>query len=79
MDIKQQILHYYRIDELSLREVSRRTRADRKTVTRPINAYKTAVEENPETGIEEFLSAPEVLCPSEQLPRCQGLPGRCNI
>ena len=34
MDIKQQILHYYRVDEMSLREISRKTGADRKTVTR---------------------------------------------
>ena len=40
MDLKQQILHYYRVDELSLREISRRTGTDRKTVTRLINAYE---------------------------------------
>lgn len=51
MDLKQQILHYYRVDELSLREISRRTGTDRKTVTRLINAYELAVKENPETGI----------------------------
>ena len=28
MDIKQQILHYYRVEELSLREISRKTGAD---------------------------------------------------
>ena len=38
MDLKQQILHYYRVDELSLREIARRTGTDRKTVTRLINA-----------------------------------------
>ena len=56
MDLKQQILHYYRVDELSLREISRRTGTDRKTVTRLINAYELAVKENPETGIEDFLA-----------------------
>lgn len=34
MDLKQQIFHYYKVDELSLREIARRTGADRKTVTR---------------------------------------------
>ena len=56
MDLKQQILHYYRVDELSLREISRRTGTDRKTITRLINAYELAVKENPETGIEDFLA-----------------------
>ena len=39
MDLKQQILHLYRVDEMSLREIARTTGADRKTVTRLINAY----------------------------------------
>ena len=42
MDLKQQILHYYRVDELSLREIARKTGADRKTVTRLINAFEAA-------------------------------------
>ena len=45
MDLKQQILHYYRVDELSLREIARRTGTDRKTVTRLINAYEAAIKE----------------------------------
>lgn len=56
MDIKQQILHYYRVDELSLREISRKTGTDRKTVTRLINAFEAAIKENPGTGIDEFLA-----------------------
>ena len=56
MDIKQQILHYYRVDEMSLREISRKTGADRKTVTRLINAYEAAIKKDPETGIDEFLA-----------------------
>ena len=44
MDLKQQILHYYRVDELSLREIARRTETDRKTVTRLINAYEQAIQ-----------------------------------
>lgn len=34
MDKKEQILHYYRVDGLSLREISRRVGLNRKTVTR---------------------------------------------
>ena len=43
MDLKQQILHYYRVDEMSLREIARRTGVDRKTVTRLISAYEAAI------------------------------------
>ena len=43
MDIRQQILHFYRVEELSLREISRKTGADRKTVTRLINAFEAAI------------------------------------
>ena len=56
MDLEQQILHLYRVDELSLREIARRTGADRKTVTRLINAYEAAVKADPDTGIDEFLA-----------------------
>ena len=58
MDIRQQILHFYRVEELSLREISRKTGADRKTVTRLINAFEAAIKDNPETGIDEFLAYP---------------------
>ena len=51
MDLKQQILHLYRVDELSLREIARRTGADRKTVTRLINAYEAAVKPIPTPGL----------------------------
>ena len=69
MDLKQQILHYYRVDEMSLREIARRTGADRKTVTRLIDAYEAAIKSEPfredqktdefieiETGSEDILS-----------------------
>ena len=56
MNLKQQILHYYRVDEPSLRKIASRTGTDRKTVTRLINAYEAANMENPETGIEDFVS-----------------------
>ena len=56
MDIKQKILHLYRVNEKSLREISRELGIDRKIVTRLVNAYEAAVKSNPETGIDEFLS-----------------------
>ena len=56
MDLKQQILHYYRVDEMSLREIARRTGADRKTVTRLIDAYEAAIKSDPDMGIDEFLA-----------------------
>ena len=56
MDKKQQILHYYRVDRLSLREISRRVSLDRKTVRRIVRGYEEAVAQDPETGIEDYLS-----------------------
>lgn len=56
MDLKQQILHYYRVDEMSLREIARRIGADRKTVTRLIDAYEAAIKSEPDMGIDEFLA-----------------------
>ena len=56
MDIKQQILHHYRVDEMSLREISRKLSVDRKTVTKVINAYEKAIKDDPDTGVEEFLA-----------------------
>ena len=44
MDKKEQILHYHRVDGLSLREIARRTRLNRKTVTRCIREYESQVQ-----------------------------------
>lgn len=56
MDKKQQILHYYRVDRLSLREISRRVSLDRKTVRRIVRGYEEAVAQDPETVVEDYLS-----------------------
>ena len=48
MDKKEQILHYHRIDGLSLREISRRVGLKRKTVTRYIHEYEDQVSSDPE-------------------------------
>ena len=57
MDIKQQILHFYRVEGLSPREISRRAGVDRKTVTRLINDYEAAIKANPKTGVDDFLAS----------------------
>ena len=69
MDIKQQILHYYRVDELSLRQIARKTGVDRKTVSRLINAYEAAITESPDTGIEDFLADRPKYKPRQYSPR----------
>lgn len=56
MDLKQQVLHLYRVDELNLREIVRRTGADRKTVTPLINTCEAVIKVDPDTGIDEFLA-----------------------
>lgn len=57
MDKKQQILHYYRVAGLSLREISRRVSLDRKTVRRIVYGYEVALLDDPETGIDDYLSS----------------------
>ena len=69
MDIKQQILHYYRVDELSLREIARKTGADRKTVTRLINAYEAAIKNDPESGVDDFLATKPKYKPRMYAPK----------
>ena len=69
MDLKQQILHYYRVDELSLREIARRTGADRKTVTRLINDFEAAIKADPDMGIDEFLATKPKYTPRKYEPR----------
>ena len=56
MDKKQQILHYYRVEGLGLREISRRVSLDRKTVRRIVRGYESALLQDSETGIEDYLS-----------------------
>ena len=55
MDQKEQIVHYYRIDGLSLREISRRVGLNRKTVTRYIREYEDSIREDPEEGLDICL------------------------
>ena len=69
MDLKQQILHLYRVDELSLREIARRTGADRKTVTRLINEYESAIKSDPDMGVDEFLATKPKYTPRKYAPR----------
>lgn len=55
MDKKEQILHYHRIDGLSLREISRRVGLNRKTVTRYIREYESALSDGPD-GVDVCLA-----------------------
>ena len=55
MDKFQQILHYYRVDEMSLREIARTTAVDRKTVARVVKAHEECIRENPDGGIDAAL------------------------
>ena len=57
MDKKEQILHYHRIDGLSLREIARRVGLNRKTVTRYIREYEARVQANPEEGVDLCLAS----------------------
>ena len=57
MDKKEQILHYHRIDGLSLREISRRVGLKRKTVTRYIREYEAQVSSDPEEGADMCLAS----------------------
>lgn len=56
MDIKQQILHYYRVEGLSIRAIARELHIDRKTVQRLIVKYEEAITKDPETGMDTFLA-----------------------
>lgn len=57
MDKKEQILHYHRIDGLSLREISCRVGLNRKTVTRYIREYEAQVSSDPEEGADMCLAS----------------------
>ena len=57
MDKKEQILHYHRIDGLSLREIFRRVGLNRKTVTRYIREYEAQVLSDPEEGADMCLAS----------------------
>ena len=56
MDQKEQILHYYRVEGLSLREISRRVGLNRRTVTRYVREYEASLASNSEEGIELCLA-----------------------
>ena len=55
MDKKEQILHYYRVDGLSLREISRRVGLNRKTSPRYVREFEKMSLQDGEDGIERYL------------------------
>jgi len=56
MDKKEQILHYHRIDGISLREISRRVGLNRKTVTRYIREYESALSSGQDESVDICLA-----------------------
>lgn len=60
MDKKEQILHYHRVEGLSLREIARRVGLNRKTVTRYIREFEEMVGKDPEEGVDLCLSSKPV-------------------
>ncbi len=46
----------HRVDGISQREISRRLKLDRKTVSRIIRSYEEALSIDPETGMDDFLA-----------------------
>lgn len=69
MDQKQQILHYHRVDNMSLREISRRLGLDRKTVRRIISGYESAIISDPDMGVEDYLATAPKYKPRERAAR----------
>ena len=57
MNQKEEILHYHRVDGLSLREISRRVGLNRKTVTRYVREYEASIREDPEEGLDICLAS----------------------
>ena len=55
MDIYEQILHYYRVEEPSLRAIARKLGVDRKTVSKVVHAYEAAIAADPEGGLNRVL------------------------
>ena len=62
MDKKEQILHYYRVDGLSLREISRRVGLNRKTVTRYVREFERMSLEDGEDWKSPVRVTPEAQC-----------------
>jgi len=69
MDIYEQILHYYRVDELSLRAIARKLNVDRKTVSKVVHAYEDAIAADPEGGLNRVLREEPRYKPREYVPR----------
>lgn len=69
MDIYEQILHYYRVDELSLRAIVRKLNVDRKTVSKVVHAYEDAIAADPEGGLNRVLREEPRYKPREYVPR----------
>lgn len=69
MDIYEQILHYYRVDEMSLRAIARKLEIDRKTVSKVVHAYEDAIATDPEGGLNRVLREEPRYKPRDYTPR----------
>lgn len=56
METKQEILHKYRVERKSLRSIAREMHLNRKTVTRIVREYESAVAQDPQNGLGDYLS-----------------------
>ena len=79
MDKKEQILHYYRVDGLSLREISRRVGLNRKTVTRYVREFEKMSLQDVEDGVERCLLQKSAYssCRKSELPHLNST-FKCN-
>lgn len=63
METKQEILHKYRVERKSLRSIARELHLNRKTVTRIVREYESAIAQDPENGLGDYLSQKPIYHP----------------
>ena len=56
MDKKQQILHLYRVEGKSQRQISREVHVSRKTIRKYLRECEQAIANNPAEGLDDYLS-----------------------
>ena len=64
MDKKEQILHYYRVDGHSLREISRRVGLNRKTVTRYVREFEKMSLQEAKTALSVAFNKSPLILPA---------------
>ena len=56
MDKKQQILHLYRVEGKSQRQISREVHVSRKTIRKYLRECEQAIQKDPSEGLDDYLS-----------------------